>query len=89
MSEFEKLYDGKRYTVGLEKPKEPNVYLDFFETDDLTAAKNECIDAVSETHGRAIIWDRHDIGIVFRHSYLTEGTSEVKDDKKSKKSKRK
>jgi hypothetical protein len=48
-----------RYTVGLQKPKEPSCYVDFYETNSLTDAKEKADEAAKKEDRAVAVFDRH------------------------------
>lgn len=71
--------DGPRYTLWLETPESvegTRIYKGFFETEDLSFAKTQCLNKFQKEGRTTYIWDRADRLEVIRH----EAGKEVKDD---------
>lgn len=73
--------DGPRYSVSLATPKEPNVYRQFFETENRKEAENECVKVAEEEGRECIVFDRLNIDIFYRHNSGKTSNKESKDAK--------
>lgn len=58
MSDWDDYQKAPRYTVGLQKDKEPNCYVDFAETNTLSEAKEKAEKKTAETGKATIVYDR-------------------------------
>jgi hypothetical protein len=58
--------DGKRFVASLQKTADSNSYKDFFDSDNLTEAKTQAVNAAKRDGLKVLVFDRQNQEVSFR-----------------------